>query len=93
MKDEHIDWLIYHLIEPTGPVTLDDLAHKSGLDLATVTMSILRLEKNLLVEESEGRVRMLSFGESLIQCQVRYDPDLPYTIEHGVIREKKRSDP
>ena len=93
MKDEHIDWLIYHLIEPTGPVTLDELAHKSSLDPATVTMSILRLEKNLLVEQCEGRVRMLSLGESLIRCQVRYDPDLPYTIEHGVIREKKRFDP
>ena len=93
MKDEHIDWLIYHLIEPTGSVTLEEIAHKSGLDPATVTMSILRLEKNLLVEQCEGGVRMLSFGESLIWCQVRYDPDLPYTIEHGVIREKKRSDP
>ena len=93
MKDEHIDWLIYHLIEPMGLVTLDDLARKSSLDPATVTMSILRLEKCLLVEQCESRVRMLSFGESLIQCQVRYDPNLPYTIEHGIIREKKRSDP
>jgi Mn-dependent DtxR family transcriptional regulator len=93
VKDEHIDWLIYHLIEPTGSVTLDELAHKSSLDPATVTMSVLRLEKNLLVEQCEGRVRMLSLGESLIRCQVRYYPDLPYTIEHGVIREKKRSDP
>jgi Mn-dependent DtxR family transcriptional regulator len=93
VKDEHIDWLIYHLIGPKGSVTFDELAQKSGLDPATVTMSILRLEKNLLVEQCESRVRMLSFGESLIQCQVRYDPNLPYTIEHGIIREKKRSDP
>jgi Mn-dependent DtxR family transcriptional regulator len=93
VKDEHIDWLIYHLIEPTGSVTLDELAHTSGLDPAMVTMSILRLENSLLVEQCEGRVRTLSFGESLIRCQVRYDPDLPYTIDHGIIREKKRSDP
>jgi Mn-dependent DtxR family transcriptional regulator len=93
VKDEHIDWLIYHLIEPAGFATLDELACKSGLDPATVTMAVSRLERYLLVEQREGRVRMLSFGESLIRCQLRYDPDLPYTIEHGVISGKKRTDP
>lgn len=93
MKDEHIDWLIYHIIEPTGSIALEDLTKKSGLDPATVTESILRLENSLLVDQSKGRVRRLSIGESLIQCQVRYDPALPYTIENGVIKEKKRSDP
>ncbi|WAC04034.1 MAG: MarR family transcriptional regulator [Methanoregula sp.] len=93
MKDEHIDWLIYHLIEPMGPVTVEELAKKSGLDPATVEKSILRLENDLLVEQYKGRIRLLSFGESLIRCQVRYDPALPYTIENGVIKEKKRPDP
>lgn len=93
MKDEHIDWLIYHLIEPTGSVALEDLTERSGLDPATVKESVLRLEKSMLIEQLKGKVRLLSFGESLIRCQVRYDPSLPYTIENGVIKEKKRQDP
>jgi hypothetical protein len=93
VKDEHIDWLIYHLIEPTGSITAEELIKKSGLDPAKVMESILRLENNLLVEQCKGSIRQLSFGESLIRCQVRYDPSLPYTIENGIIKEKKRPDP
>jgi len=34
---------------------------------------------------------MLTLGEALIKNQVNYEEDLPFTIENGVIREKKKT--
>ena len=91
MKDEDIDWNIYHLLSPQGTADPVDLATKSGLDLKTVKISLQRLEKYFLIEMADGRVRLLSVGESLIQCQFTYDADLRYIIENGVIKQKRKS--
>ena len=48
-----------------------------------------RLERYLLIERTEGKLRVLNFGEALIHCQVKYSQNLPYTIENGVIKERK----
>lgn len=90
MKNEDIDWLIYHLLLPNETVAPEDLAFKSGLDLSLVTASLQRLERKILIEMRGGRAHVISLVESLIRCQVRYDTDLPYTIENGVIRPKKK---
>ena len=89
MKEEDADWLIYHLIvkEPSG--SAEDLVTASGLDTGAVEDSLRRLERYLLIERTEGNVRALSFGEALIRCQILYAKDLPYTIENGVIKERK----
>jgi hypothetical protein len=34
---------------------------------------------------------LLSFGEALIHNQLKYEEDLPFTLENGVIRAKKRT--
>jgi hypothetical protein len=90
VKDEDIDWFIYHLLTPREPEVVDDLISQSGLDPATIRESLLRLEKKLLIEVVEDKVRVLSFGESLIRCQLKYDLNLSYTIENGVIKAKKK---
>jgi hypothetical protein len=90
VKTEDIDWLIYHLLVPNESAAPEDLASKSGLGLPVVTASLQRLEKNFLIEMSGGRAHVISLVESLIRCQVRYDTDLPYTIDNGVIRPKKK---
>ena len=89
MKEEDADWLIYHLIvkEPSG--SAEDLVTASGLDPGAVDASLQRLERYLLIERTGGKVRALSVGESLIRCQIQYTKDLPYTIENGVIKERK----
>ncbi len=92
MKDEDIDWIIYHLLTPQGTADPVDLATKSGLDLKTVNISLQRLEKYFLIEMADGRARLLSIGESLIRCQVTYDAGLLYIIENGVIKQKRKSD-
>lgn len=89
MKDEDIDWIIYHLLVPQEITAPEGLAVRSGLDLLTVTTSLQRLEKYFLVELIDGRARLLPLTESLIRCQFTYDPDLRFMIENGVIRQKK----
>ena len=88
MKDEDADWLIYHLVARQPSSTTEDLIVGSGLDLTVVEKSLERLERNLLIEQEDGRVRALAIGEALLLCELKYSKDLPYTIE-GVIREKK----
>ena len=90
MKEEDADWLIYHLIVNEPAITIERLVVVSGLDPCTINASLERLERYLLIERNGGKHRALNFGESLIRCQVKYSEDLPYTIENGVIKERKK---
>ncbi len=93
MKDEEIDWQVYHVMSGQDESDIKELVRRSGLDTSTVEASLRRLEKNLLIGCRDGKNKVLSINESLIRCQIRYDNSLPYTIENGVIKEKKRRDP
>jgi hypothetical protein len=90
VKEEDVDWLVYHRIPEGTPVTADALATECGLGIPEVEASVSRLERSCLVECAGGSVRLLSFGEALIRNQVKYEEDLPFTIENGVIKEKKK---
>jgi uncharacterized Zn finger protein len=90
VKEEDADWLIYHLIVNEPAITIERLVVVSELDPCTINASLERLERYLLIERNGGKNRALNFGESLIRCQVKYSEDLPYTIENGVIKERKK---
>jgi len=90
MKDEDADWLIYHLVARGPSATAERLVAESGLGLPAVEKSLERLERNLLIEQKEGCVRALTIGEALLLCQIKYEKDLPFTIENGVIRERRK---
>jgi hypothetical protein len=90
VKEEDADWMIYHLIVKEPAITIEGLVVSSGLDPGTVHASLERLERYLLIGRDGGKLRVLNFGESLIHCQVKYSEDLPYTIENGVIKERKK---
>ncbi len=89
MKDEDIDWLVYHQLSETAPAPEDSLAGRCGLPVRDVEASLARLERACLIERCGGSARMLTFGEALVRNQVENDPDLPFTIENGVIKAKK----
>jgi hypothetical protein len=91
VKEEDVDWQVYHRLPAGVPVTADTLAAECGLEISAVEASVTRLERSCLVERSGSSVRQLSFGEALIRNQVKYEEDLPFTIENGVIKEKKRT--
>jgi hypothetical protein len=90
VKEEDADWLIYHLIVNEPAIMVERLVVLSGLDSVMVNASLKRLERYLLIERDRDKLRALNFGESLIRCQVKYSEDLPYTIENGVIKERKK---
>jgi len=92
VKDEEVDWQVYHLIPEGCPVTAESLATRSGLEASVIEDSLARLERFCLVRRSGNEIRILSFGEALISNQMKYDKDLPFMVENGVIREKKRSE-
>ena len=89
MKEEDADWVIYHLIVNEPSISVEGLVTASGLDPCIVDASLKRLERYLLIDMTEGKLRVLNFGEALIRCQIQYSKDLPYTIENGVIKERK----
>lgn len=93
MKEADIDWQVYHLITAGHGVSMDWLAEKSGLRKDLVEASVGRLEHYLLVQRKGGKIEALSVNESLIRCQIRHDTLLPFTIEDGVIKEKKGQGP
>jgi DNA-binding MarR family transcriptional regulator len=89
VKEEDADWLIYHLITQKSEITAGELADESGLDAAAVAASLDRLDHYLLIDRTGGKNRVLSVGESLVKCQAKYDNELPYVIENGVIKARK----
>jgi hypothetical protein len=89
VKEEDADWLIYHIIVKEPSISAEGLVTASGLDPCVVDASLQRLEKYLLIERTEGILRVLNFGEALVRCQIKYSKDLPYTIENGVIKQRK----
>lgn len=93
MREEDLDWAIYHRIPETDGITVEDLAAATGFEPGAVTASLERLERYLLVRRSGKTVRLLSIQESLIECQCRHTrEDLPFVIENGVVRAKKRDE-
>jgi predicted transcriptional regulator len=90
VKEEDADWLIYHLIAQKSGITVEELVSECGLDAATVAASLDRLDRNLLIDQTGGKARVLSVGESLVKCQAKYDNALPYVIENGVIKARKK---
>jgi hypothetical protein len=90
VKQEDADWLVYHQIPPSAPITVAALADQCSLGPSELEDSPTRLERTSLVERKGSEVRMLSFGEALIKNQFKYEKDLPFVIENGVIKERKR---
>lgn len=89
MKEEDIDWMVYHLIPEGDGISREDLVRKSGLDTTAISASLERLGRSFLIEQNQKTIRLLSVGEALIKCQAKYDKSLPFVIENGVIKERK----
>jgi hypothetical protein len=89
VRDEDLDWEIYHALLDGRARTAADLS-AAGYDPIRVEASLCRLERYLLVERSEDAVRPLSLQESLLLCQSRNGEDCPFFVENGVIRVKGR---
>ena len=89
VNQEDADWLVYHQIPPSAPIAVADLAGRCSLAQSALEDSLARLERYCLIERCGTDVRMLTFGEALIKNQFRYEEDLPFVIENGVIKARR----
>jgi hypothetical protein len=85
MRDEELDWEIYHALADGKARTVADLA-ACGYDPALAGAALARLEKAHLVECDGASVRVLSFQESLLLCQLMHEEGSPLVLGNGVIR-------
>ena len=85
MRDEDLDWAIYHALPPGGTLTVGDLV-RAGYDPNLIEASLSRLENSCLIERRGDSVRPLSFQEALVLCCMKNDGESPVCIEDGVIR-------
>lgn len=94
MREEDLDWEVYHLIVADPARDAGSLAVHLGCSPAEIQASIQRLERASLIEQGDGgSFRVLSVQEMLIRCQARYCRDIPFVIEGGVIKLKKDREP
>lgn len=89
MRDEDLDWAVYHLIgDRTTCNTAESIADCLHQPPERIEESLQRLERNLLIERSGESVRLVSFVEAIAKCQLKYCADMPVYIENGVIKAK-----
>ncbi len=89
MKEEDLDWRVYHFLVHDPCQSLEALAAQAECSSTEVSQSLVRLEESGLIEEGSGGCRILSVQEMLLRCQARYDQSSPFIFEGGVIRVKK----
>jgi hypothetical protein len=90
MKDEDLDWLVYHLISGGQAATVPALLASTGQDEQAILESLRRLESGFLIDASGETVRALSLQECLLMSQCKFDRSLPFTVKNGVVRMKKQ---
>jgi DNA-binding Lrp family transcriptional regulator len=88
MKDDDVDWAVYHQLDEGMGTTIRELVNQMGFSEEAVMASLSRLVDAMLVEMCGDYVRKLSVQEMLVACQSRYDASCSITFEHGMIRAK-----
>lgn len=92
MKDEELDWQVYHLLLENADRKEEVLAALLGCTPGEVGSSLTRLERAMLLDCTPEGIRVLSLQEVILRCQARYDHHCPFFFEGGVIRTKSGSE-
>ena len=89
MREEDLDWLVYHLLLDGTLQDCDRLAARAGCPGEELADSLARLESLFLIVREGTWYRVLSVQEVMLSSQARHDPSAPFVVEGGVIRERK----
>ena len=89
VKDEDLDWIVYHVLSDEGAKTEESLVRETGFPAGDISASLCRLSSNLLIKCRDGSYDVLSIPEMMFRCQCRYGQDIPVIIENGVVKVKK----
>lgn len=90
VRQEEIDWSIYHIIAYENIVSTEGISSKTGFDEETVKESLKRLESSSLIGYDGENAKILSIQEMILKCKIKNTasaPDSPVIIENGVIKE------
>jgi hypothetical protein len=89
VKEEDLDLLVYHLLLDGSLQDQDSLAARAGCTCEELAASLARLESCFLIATEGKGFRILSIQEFMLKCQARYDPSVRFTMDGGIIRERK----
>lgn len=88
MKDEEIDWALYHMLEDGKPTKITELCERSGFSPEIVSNSLTRLENNCLICVTGDCANLLSLSDMMMINELKYAPNFPVYMENGVIKIK-----
>lgn len=86
VREESLDWEVFHTIATAGIMPIEEVADRCEITHEEAMGSVERLSCALLVKVEAGSVQALSFQESLLRCQARYDPAFALIFEGGLVR-------
>jgi hypothetical protein len=91
VREEDLDWDVYHAIAMSGQITMDELLELCNQPGNVIGDSVARLERRCLVALNETGVRVLSVQESIARCKMQHCMDDRLFIEDGVIKVRPES--
>lgn len=91
MREEDLDWDVYHIIAMNGEIAPDDLVERCGQPADVIGSSVARLERKHLICRTENGLRVLSLAESIARCQLGQCEDERIYFENGVIKVRPPS--
>lgn len=94
MRQEDIDWKIYHSFCNGEKVRVEDLMEITGFSEEEVCASLTRMQNNYLISYSGSSARLFSVQESILKCQmVNTVKAAGLVFENGIIKVPKTSEP
>jgi predicted transcriptional regulator len=88
MRNEDVDWALFHMIPENGTRTIAELAEQSGFSEDEIMASLARLQKACLIHVKDEVVCALSITDMFMMNEMQHASSDIY-IENGIIKVRK----
>ncbi|WP_048061978.1 hypothetical protein [Methanocorpusculum labreanum] len=88
MRNEDVDWALFHMIPENGMRTIAELAEQSGFSEDEIRASLARLQKACLIHVKGEVVCALSITDMFMMNEIQ-QPSSDIYIEDGIIKVRK----
>ncbi len=89
MREEEIDWCVYRVIADGDTETVPGVIARTQLEPGVVKDSLRRLIRTGLIDQIQGRIRVLPFQQTLLHNQMQREGEDIICMENGVIKVKR----